>query len=128
MRQRQFTTKITVHHSLASKTSMKDIMRWHVGERGFEDSGYHFLVRKSGLIEPGRDLRNVGAHKIGDNTVSVGAVFEGDFRTETPTADQYDSFNLLRTMLTKVYGPLPVEPHRRIGNKCPGKNFDFNLI
>ena len=37
--------RLIVHHSASPRsTTLKDIRRWHVDERGWEDVGYHFVI------------------------------------------------------------------------------------
>ena len=41
-----------------------EIRKWHVGQ-GWKDIGYHYVIRRSGAIEPGRPESEVGAHAQG---------------------------------------------------------------
>lgn len=61
-----------------------EIRRWHVEERGWKDIGYHYVVRRDGDVEPGRDLdgdgdvvEEVGAHAAGHNAHSIGICLVG---------------------------------------------------
>lgn len=56
----------------------KEINEWHV-ERGFKKIGYHFVVRRDGTIEEGRDISEQGAHVHGYNTDNVGVVLVGRY-------------------------------------------------
>jgi len=64
---------------------VREIDRWHK-ENGWEGIGYHFVVRRSGVIESGRPLDQSmvpgwqvkqGAHVSGHNTESVGICMVG---------------------------------------------------
>lgn len=63
----------------------KEIDRMH-RERGFFQIGYHFVIRRNGVIENGRDETTPGAHARGHNHDSlgiclVGGVKQGDVKT-----------------------------------------------
>ena len=47
-----------------------DIRQWHI-ERGWSDIGYHFVIRRDGLIDLGRDISTKGAHAKGHNHDSI---------------------------------------------------------
>jgi N-acetylmuramoyl-L-alanine amidase len=53
-----------------------EITKWHIA-RGFRTIGYHLVIRRSGLIEPGRPLEQVGAHVGGHNVGSLGICLVG---------------------------------------------------
>ena len=72
--------KIIIHCSdsdIEAHDNLDTIRKWHVDERNFSDVGYHFFIRKSGLIEKGRDLDLVGAHCVGQNKTSIGICCSG---------------------------------------------------
>jgi len=50
----------------------EEIRRWHVEGNGWSDIGYHYVIRRCGLIETGRDESTPGAHVRGHNTGSIG--------------------------------------------------------
>ena len=52
------------------------IRRWHVA-RGWSDIGYHYVIRRGGEVEVGRDLDAVGAHARGHNSKSIGICLAG---------------------------------------------------
>lgn len=61
-----------------------EVRRWHVEENGWSDIGYAYLIRRSALIEHGRDLDGdgdvddeVGAHAYGFNRESIGIALAG---------------------------------------------------
>lgn len=69
-------TKHIVHCSDSPSGDVKEIRRWHK-ERGWDDVGYHFIVRRDGEIEVGRTLDVPGAHCAGHNADSVGTCLVG---------------------------------------------------
>ena len=56
---------------------MATIKKWHVDERGWSDIGYHFVIRRNGLVEAGRDIKLSGAHARQVNGTSVGVCMVG---------------------------------------------------
>jgi N-acetylmuramoyl-L-alanine amidase len=54
----------------------KEIDLWH-RQRGFAEVGYHFIIRRSGLVEVGRPLTQPGAHAQGFNLLSWGICLVG---------------------------------------------------
>jgi len=59
----------------------REIREWHTlpppKGRGFTDIGYHYVVRRSGVIEEGRPIAAVGAHVRGFNRLSIGICLVG---------------------------------------------------
>lgn len=53
-----------------------EIRRWHL-ERGYNDIGYHYVIRRDGEIDLGRPLDKAGAHTKGYNSNSVGICLVG---------------------------------------------------
>ena len=76
---------IAVHHTASPGTwHLEDVRRTHVGERGWDDVGYHFVVERA-HVRLGRPLWLMGAHAIGHNSTTVAVCVVGDFtRTDVP--------------------------------------------
>lgn len=55
----------------------KEIREWHVKDRGWSDIGYHFVIRRNGVIETGRAIETPGAHVLGHNADSIGICLVG---------------------------------------------------
>lgn len=70
-----------VVHCLATKPSMdvgvEEVRDWHVNERGWDDVGYHYIIRRDGTLESGRQLEVGGAHARGYNSRSIGVAYAG---------------------------------------------------
>ena len=123
-------TKYIVIHCSATKNiqdiTIEDIDRWHK-ERGFSKVGYHFYVRKSGDIEVGRNIDQVGAHAKGYNSISIGICYEGGLNpegkaTDTRTWKQKRAIKKLIRKARRHYGPIRVYGHRDLPNvnkECP---------
>lgn len=121
---RRLTKRIVWHHSLADHSSVSEIREWHL-QRMFEDIGYHYVIRRDGTIEHGRDTKYIGEHAYGMNHDSVGVCFEGDFRKYEPTVEQLNSACAVYHVVCRAYSKsLEVEFHRSIDNPCPGPLLD----
>ena len=76
--------KIIVHCSAspdAMDIGFKEVNQWHL-ERGWKSPagvhcGYHYLIRRHGVIEVGRMPHEVGAHVEGENQNSIGICLIG---------------------------------------------------
>jgi len=132
MKKRKETNRIILHHTLTKRDcSIEEVREWHK-QRGFDDVGYHFLIRKDGTVEEGRDLDLIGAHAKGRNADSIGIALAGDFSKQIPLPAQLESLKDLTRMLSLVYG-LEIdsdfydvlEMHRDDSKKnpCPGHFF-----
>ena len=76
---RRKTDFIVVHCAVTSPLmdiGLKEIDRWHRA-RGFLKVGYHFIIRRDGTFEQGRQLHEPGAHAKGYNHRSVGICMVG---------------------------------------------------
>lgn len=125
---RKATNKIVLHHAAASTCDAKTIHAWHL-RRGFSGIGYHFLIRKDGIIERGRAENLVGAHVAWHNGDSIGICFEGNFETETMGEAQKNAGAELVDYLKKKYSINTVVRHKDLAaTACPGKNFPFEEI
>lgn len=65
---------IVVHYSATYEDqdfTVKDIRRMHLA-RNFNDVGYHYVIRRDGVVEKGRSETTQGAHTLGYNGQSIG--------------------------------------------------------
>lgn len=98
------------------------IDRWHK-ERGFQKIGYHWVIRRSGVIEKGREESEIGAHCVGQNATSIGVCWVG---TLIPTLQQFKALDQVFFDLNERFGFGPDDwfPHNAFTNKiCPGLDF-----
>ncbi len=120
-------TTIVIHCS-ATKPSMdvgvEEIDRWH-RQRGFLKIGYHFVIRRDGTIQTGRELNHAGAHALGWNDRSwgvclIGGIDESGNPEDNFEEEQYDSLlSLLLTLKLKV-PDARIIGHNEVSNKaCP---------
>lgn len=125
-----------VLHTVGVKgdSSVAVIRKYH-RSLGWKDIGYHFLVRKSGLVEPGRPLTQTGAHAQGAND-TIGICVAGDGDTEAWTLAQTEAVLKLIVAHCRAngWGADKVAGHREAqavfggaptGKTCPGKLVDM---
>jgi hypothetical protein len=109
-------TKAVIHHTASHDVSAATIDDWHK-ERGWDGIGYHYVIRKDGTIEEGRDSCKIGAHAKGRNNY-LGIVLTG-----------YDVFTskqikTLKSLLLRI-GVTHIEGHHE---HCPGEGLNLNEI
>ena len=119
MSKRHHTSFIVVHCS-ATKPSMdigaSEIREWHKA-RGFKDIGYHFVIRRSGTIERGREESESGAHVEGWNSVSIGICLVGGIdehgkSEQNFTPAQMNALKSLLCIMLKKYEGAELRGHR----------------
>ncbi len=84
-------TKIILHCSDTPDhmdIGVSEIRTWHVRDNGWRDVGYHYVIRRNGTVELGRDESVIGAHCHGHNTDSLGICWVG---RDDITTDQVQS-------------------------------------
>ena len=122
---------IVVHGSF-TKPSMDigaaEITDWHVNDNGWSDIGYHHVIRRNGVIEPGRDEATQGAHASNVNSHSLGVCLVGGM-DEFGAGDcnytfaQYDALDgLLRNIISRHPTITKIVSHRDVDSKgktCP---------
>lgn len=120
--------EIIVHCS-ATKPSMNigaaEIRKWHVEERGWDDIGYHYVIRRDGSLEFGRPLTEVGAHAFGHNENTVGVCLEGGMSEEGKDQFNFGYAQLtclaqVRQWLKMLHGVSKIKGHNQVSDKpCP---------
>ena len=132
------STKYLVVHCSATRPSLdvgaKEIRQWHKNQ-GWEDIGYHYVIRRDGKVEKGRPEGMVGAHVAGFNATSVGVCMVGgvsqkDFTKPENnfTKEQFAGLKDLLATLSKKYPGAVVLGHRdfpRVAKACP--SFDARV-
>jgi len=94
---------IAVHHSLTTSGSADAFANFHVGTNNWSRMGYHYVINRDGLIEWCADLNVVTPHVGSHNKYYVGIGLVGDFRTQTPTAEQLKSlYELLEKLRSEL--------------------------
>lgn len=106
---KKFTEKITeiIIHCTATPHGRdigeSDVRRYHL-QRGFETTGYHYVVRLDGTVETGRGEMWVGAHCLCHNSRSIGVAYVGGLGADGCPADTRTTAQ--RTALRGLVGEL----------------------
>lgn len=116
--------KHIIHCSDSEVGDVRLIRQWHL-ERGWDDIGYHFVIRRDGEVEAGRMLDVVGAHCQGHNADSVGTCLVG---VKEFLPGQLAALKRVHAMLKGLWPEVRVFNHREfnLGKTCP--NFDVHLV
>ena len=129
-RARPFTDRIVIHCSATPPTldiGRVEIDQWHKA-RGWAGIGYHFIVRRDGTLEYGREVTKVGAHARGYNKRSIGICLIGGVRCEGEKLVPEASFNAMQWSTLKglvvalklVWPKARVIGHNEVSRKaCP---------
>ena len=126
---RKQTDFIIIHCSATKAThdvDIADIDRWH-REQGFRKVGYHFVIKRNGVIQAGRNLLDGGAHAgPAYNNRSIGVCLVGGVGPDGKkgennfTPDQWEALVILVEELAALYPAAEVIGHRDIAAKdCP---------
>ena len=99
---------------------------WHK-ERGFNEIGYHFFIRKDGTIERGRDIEKVPAAQQGHNTGSIAICLHG-LKKELFTSAQFSALkSLCQEINFEYHGEVTFHGHKEVAAKdCPV--FDYKKV
>lgn len=124
------TTEYIVIHCAATTASQdvdwREIDKWH-RLRGFLMIGYHYVIRRSGVVEKGRDELQIGAHVEGFNDRSIGICMVGGQNAKGQeennfTEAQWGSLAELVESLHFRYPNAKIQGHRDFPNVkkfCP---------
>lgn len=119
--------EIIVHCSATQESSdigVYEITNWHK-QRGYNGCGYHFVIRRDGTLETGRDIKKSGAHAKGHNSHSIGVCLVGGVDKYNKgemnyTIEQWQTLEKLIMELKSTYQIEKVSGHRQYANKeCP---------
>jgi N-acetyl-anhydromuramyl-L-alanine amidase AmpD len=106
----------------------KEIDDWHRA-RGWSAIGYHYVIRRDGTIEKGRDLDNdgdvfdeIGAHAKGFNRNSIGICLVGGMGGFNFTSQQLRSLDKLMDIIENTFTDIEWLGHcdlPGVDKKCP---------
>ena len=128
-------TEMIVVHCAATKASMDigatEIKKWHVDDNGWDDIGYHYIIKRGGLVEVGLPEGFQGANAPAANSKSIGVCLIGGMADDGGPENNFtlEQFLSLKDLIKrlKITNPNIVEivGHSDIqDNKpnCPGFN------
>ena len=130
MKYKPLNPEYAVVHCSATKPSMdigvKEIDSWH-RLKGWFSIGYHYVIRRDGTVEEGRDSNTPGAHARGYNHNSLGVCLIGGVDDKGKpennfTVEQFQSLYLLLEKLTEEHTLVTVLGHRDlpgVNKACP---------
>lgn len=139
---------IVVHHTVSASATVDSIRAYHVGNKGWDDIGYHAVVHRDGTLHAGRSESTRGAHtanparegtEVGEltrslmpdednsgNAASLGIVVCGNMNNLTPTHDQ---INCVVDQCVTWCSNYEIDPAHIFGHRdfqthktCPGSN------
>ena len=128
-------TELIVVHCAATKPSMdigaSEIKKWHVDDNGWDDIGYHYIIKRGGLIEVGRPEAFQGAHAPAVNSKSIGICLVGGMADDGGAENNFTLFQFLslkdlikRSLMTnsniqEIVGHYDIQDNKP---NCPGFN------
>ena len=105
-----------------------DIDKWHRA-KGWKCIGYHYVIRRNGTVEEGREELTIGAHVENWNSVSIGVCMVGGVDANDPkkavnnfTPEQFKSLKQLLVDLKIRYPSAIIQGHRdfpKVAKACP---------
>lgn len=100
------------------------VRKWHL-QRGFNDVGYHYLIKLDGKVQIGRTLDTVGAHVKGHNSRSIGICYVGGLDKDgnpkdTRTPEQLNAMKAMIWTLTDKFPEAVVVGHRDLSPDVDG--------
>jgi len=128
--ERPGTEFIVIHHTgfpgKDKDSTAAAIHKFHQEANGWAGIGYHYLIRKDGMIEQGRRPKAIGAHAYQHNKTSIGVCLAGNFDIGRPTEAQMSAVKELTAWLCLKYGLDPLKKGVIVGHRdlndtsCPG--------
>jgi N-acetylmuramoyl-L-alanine amidase len=107
---------------------VSEIRNWHQA-KGWQDIGYHYVVRRNGVVEKGRPDNQVGAHVEGHNAHSIGVcmiggVDSGNKPDANFTRQQWAALEILIRRLTDDHRQAQITGHRSYTTRKACPSFD----
>lgn len=122
---------LLIIHCTATRPSqdigVAEVNSWHI-QRGWREIGYHFVIRRNGVVERGRDVGKQGAHAKGYNRKSIGIAMAGGVDDNLQPQNNFTpaQWASLKTMVGKYmtdYEGIKVIGHNEVSAKaCPSFN------
>ena len=131
MDKRDITDTIVIHCTQTPPNMDVDVAKvteWHT-QRGFDTIGYHYLIKRDGTLQVGRDEDVVGAHAVAVNGTSIGIALVGGGTPEMGWEDNFKpiQFQTLKSIITKLKDKYNIEKiigHYQVDDKKECPSFD----
>ena len=101
-------TDTIVIHCSATPADMdigvEKIKHWHVVDNGWDDVGYHYVIKRDGTLEEGRDESMVGSHAKAVNGTSLGICLIGGSNKQGDWENNFtdEQFETLKDIVIKL--------------------------
>lgn len=131
MAKRQATNLVIIHCAdtpAGMDVGAKEITAWH-RQRGYLDIGYHYVIRRDGRLEAGREQEEIGAHALGRNKDSLGVCLVGGRGPGGKAENNFTpaQFAALRALLARLRAEYPgvkIIGHREVNPEKACPSFD----
>ena len=132
MTPRTKTDTIVIHCSATPKDMDVDaakIKHWHTVDNGWDDIGYHYVIKRDGTLEVGREEHRTGSHARQVNGTSIGICMIGGSNKNGDWENNFneEQFSTLKEIVTKLKDKYNIEKvigHYEVDDvkKCPSFN------
>ena len=107
---------------------VEKVTQWHK-QRGFDTIGYHYLIKRNGTLQLGRDENVVGAHAVAVNGTSIGVALAGGGTADKGWENNFTpiQFETLKSILLKLKDKYNIEKiigHYQVDDKKECPSFD----
>ena len=107
---------------------VEKVTSWHKS-RGFDTIGYHYLIKRDGTLQVGRDEDVVGAHAVAVNGTSVGVALVGGGTVDMGWENNFTpvQFETLKSIIIKLKDKYNIEKiigHYQVDGKKECPSFD----
>ena len=131
MDKRQITDTIVIHCTQTPKdmeVDVEKVTQWHK-DRGFDTIGYHYLIKRDGTLQVGRDEDVVGAHAVAVNGTSIGVALVGGGTVDMGWENNFTpvQFETLKSIIIKLKDKYNIEKiigHYQVDDKKECPSFD----
>ena len=131
MDKREITDTIVIHCTQTPPNMDVDVAKvteWHT-QRGFDTIGYHYLIKRDGTLQLGRDEDVVGAHAVAVNGTSIGVALAGGGNADKGWENNFTpiQFETLKSILLKLKDKYNIEKiigHYQVDDKKECPSFD----
>ena len=131
MDKREITDTIVIHCTQTPPNmdvDVEKVTQWHK-ERGFDTIGYHYLIKRDGTLQVGRDEDVVGAHAVAVNGTSIGVALAGGGTPDMGWENNFApiQFQTLKSIIIKLKDKYNIEKiigHYQVEEKKQCPSFD----